>query len=180
MSRLLHKGFCAKKMIVITTKRLILREFETSDSDFIIKLLNTEGWLRYIGDRYVKDLKQALEFIEGRLRPSYVEHGFGFYVVELKSTKECLGMCGLVKRDGLENVDIGYAFLPENFGKGYAYESSLAVVEFAKNKLGLKALDSITMSTNKPSIKLLERLEFSFEKNIVMKDEELMLFRKVF
>ena len=89
-------------------------------------------------------------------------------------------MCGLVKREGLENVDIGYAFLPENFGRGYAYESSLAVVEFAKNKLKLKALDSITMSINKSSIKLLERLEFSFERNILLNNEELMLYRKEF
>lgn len=179
MSRLLHKGFCAQKMIVITTERLVLREFEATDSEFIIKLLNTDGWLRYIGDRYVRDLKQGVEFIEGRLMPSYTEHGFGFYVVESKSTKECLGMCGLVKRDGLENVDIGYAFLPEHFGKGYAYESSLAVVEFAKDKLKLGSLDSITMSINAPSIKLLERLEFSFEKNILLNNEELMLYRKV-
>lgn len=177
---MLHKGFCAQKMIVITTERLVLREFEATDSEFIIKLLNTDGWLRYIGDRYVRDLKQGVEFIEGRLRPSYTEHGFGFYVVESKNTKECLGMCGLVKREGLENVDIGYAFLPENFGRGYAYESSLAVVEFAKNKLKLKALDSITMSINKSSIKLLERLEFSFERNILLNNEELMLYRKEF
>ncbi len=167
-------------MNVLETERLILREFDINDSEFVIKLLNTEGWLRYIGDRRVKDPKQAEEFIEGRLRPSYTEHGFGFYVVESKSTKERLGMCGLVKRDGLENVDIGYAFLPENFGKGYAYESSVAVVEFAKEKLKLPGLDSITMRINEPSIKLLERLGFSFEKNIVLKGEELMLYRKTF
>ena len=177
---MLYKDLCAQKMKVIETERLILREFDTTDSEFIIKLLNTEGWLRYIGDRFVKDPKQGVEFIEGRLRPSYSEYGFGFYLVELKSNKEPLGMCGLVKRDGLDNVDIGYAFLPENFGKGYAYESSFAVVEFAKRKLKLKALDSITMSSNEPSIKLLERLGFSFEKNILLKGEELMLYRKVF
>lgn len=178
MSRLLYKSFCTQKMKVLETERLILREFETSDSEFVIKLLNTEGWLRYIGDRHVKDPKQGVEFIEGRLRPSYTEYGFGFYVVESKSNNECLGMCGLVKRNGLDNVDIGYAFLPENFGKGYAIESSLAVVKFAKENLKLKALDSITMSINEPSIKLLERLGFTFEKNVVIKDEELMLFRK--
>ncbi|MDZ4664330.1 MAG: GNAT family N-acetyltransferase [Bacteroidota bacterium] len=167
-------------MKVLETERLILREFEASDSEFIIQLLNTDGWLRYIGDRHVKEPKQAVQFIEGRLRPSYTDYGFGFYVVESKSSKECLGMCGLVKRDGLDNVDIGYAFLPQNFGKGYAYESSLAVVEFARENLKLKALDSITMSINEPSIELLERLGFSFEKNVLIKEEELMLFRKVF
>lgn len=87
-------------------------------------------------------------------------------------------MCGLVKRDGLENVDVGYAFLPEHFGKGYAFESTSRIVRFAKEKVCLKALDAITIAANAPSIKLLEKLGFHFETNILLNEEELMLYRK--
>lgn len=165
-------------MKVIETERLVLREFTSGDSDFVIQLLNTEGWLRNIGNRHINSTEQAVEFIEGRLRPSYTTNGFGFYLVESKNERTCLGMCGLVKREGLENVDVGYAFLPQHFGKGYAYESSASVVEFAKGKLNMKTLDAITISPNAPSIKLLERLGFHFERNITLNEEKLMLFRK--
>lgn len=166
-------------MMIAETERLTLREFTANDTDFIIRLLNTEGWLRNIGNRHVNSKEQAVEFIERRLQPSYTDNGFGFYIVESKSTKECLGMCGLVKRDGLDNVDVGYAFLPEHFGKGYAYESTNRVVQFAKEKVGLKILDAITIAENASSIKLLEKLGFHFERNIVLNEEELMLYRKV-
>lgn len=165
-------------MMIAETERLILREFTSTDSHFIIQLLNTEGWLRNIGNRNVTNVAQAVEFIEERLRPSYIQNGFGFYVVESKDSKTALGMCGLVRRDGLENVDVGYAFLPEHFGKGYAFESTSRIVQFAKEKVGLKALDAITIAANAPSIKLLERLGFHFETNILLNEEELMLYRK--
>jgi ribosomal-protein-alanine N-acetyltransferase len=167
-------------MRTIQTERLTLREFKREDAVFIKDLLNTEGWLKYIGQRNVNNEKQAIEFIDGRLRPSYTEHGFGFYCVELKATKEKMGMCGLVKREGLENLDLGFAFLPEYFGKGYAFESCQSVLLFAKNELRLKVLNAITLRNNKSSIALLERLRFQFERNVVLNDEELMLFRKMF
>jgi [ribosomal protein S5]-alanine N-acetyltransferase len=166
-------------MKMIETERLILREFTAGDSDFVIELLNTGDWLRYIGNRHVNNRIQAKNFIEGRLRQSYIANSFGFYLVESKDNKIPLGMCGLVKREGLENVDLGYAFLPVHYGKGYARESSLAVLEFAEKELQLKVIDAITMSINDTSIKLLERLGFRFERNVVLNEEELMLYRRI-
>jgi ribosomal-protein-alanine N-acetyltransferase len=166
-------------MKAINTERLLLREFVKNDAEFIRELLNTEGWLKYIGQRNVSNQPQAIAFIEGRLRPSYIEHGFGFFCVELKERGTPIGMCGLVKREGLENVDLGFAFLPAYFGKGYGIEACESVIHFAKTDMNLKALDAITMSINKSSIGLLERLGFHFERNIILNDEELMLYRKV-
>ena len=162
----------------IVTERLLLREFKLNDTDFIIKLLNSEGWLRNIGERHVHDPLQAQQFIEQRLKLSYTENGFGFFAVLLKGEDVPMGICGLVKRPGLENIDIGYAFLAEYFGKGYAYEACRAVMGFAKDTLGLKVLDAISISQNAASIRLLEKLEFVFERNILLNEEELMLYRR--
>jgi RimJ/RimL family protein N-acetyltransferase len=178
MSRLLHPRFCEDKMNPIETERLILREFTREDSRFILELLNTEGWLKYVGDRNVYNEKQAADFIEERLRPSYTERGFGFFLVESKKDKKPMGMCGLVKREGLENIDLGFAFLPEYFGKGFAFESCMPVIEFAKMDVKADILDAITMPINKNSIALLERLGFNYERNVMLNEEELMLFRK--
>lgn len=166
-------------MRVLQTERLILREFTKEDSAFIYELLNTEDWIKFIGQRNIHNEQIAIEFIEGRLRRGYAEHGFGFLSVQLKSSGEKMGMCGLVKREGLENVDLGFAFLPRYVGKGYAFEASQCVIEFAKTDFQMKALDAITMSINKNSIGLLERLGFHFERNVILDEEELMLFRKI-
>ena len=97
--------------IVIKTQRLILRKFTLDDAAFMLKLLNTPTWLRFIGDRNVKTLEEAEQYLlNGNIR-SYQEHGFGFYVVVIKETQESIGICGIVKREGLEDVDIGFAFL---------------------------------------------------------------------
>ncbi len=165
-------------MRTLQTPRLIMREFTKEDAAFIQELLNTEDWIKYIGQRNIHSEKDAIEFIEGRLRRGYAEHGFGFFCVELKSTGEKMGMCGLVKREGLENVDLGFAFLPRYAGKGYAFEGSQSVIEFAKTDFEMKTLDAITLFINKNSIGLLERLGFHFERNVVLEEEELMLFRK--
>jgi RimJ/RimL family protein N-acetyltransferase len=162
----------------LETERLVLREFTKEDSGFILELLNTEEWLKYIGDRDVNNEQQGVDFIEGRLRPSYTEHGFGFFLVESKKDRAPMGMCGLVKREGLENIDLGFAFLPEYFGKGFAFESCISVIQFAKTDLKVNMLDAITMSINKNSIALLERLGFHYKRNVVLNEEELMLFRK--
>ena len=166
--------------IVIETPRLILREFTAGDAEFIIELLNSPGWLKYIGTRSVNTPEDALKYINEKLRKSYAESGFGFYLVELKETGEKAGMSGLVKRDTLDDVDIGFALLPQFENKGIAAESSLAVVEFAKNVLKLPKLAAITVPYNTASIKLLEKLGMKFERtiNIPGDPEELMLYTK--
>src|SRR6187397_2194536 len=99
--------------IVIETPRLILREFTADDAEFIIELLNSPGWLKYIGTRSVKTTDDAVNYINNKLRKSYQESGFGFYLVEIKETGEKAGMSGLVKREKLDDVDIGFALLPQ-------------------------------------------------------------------
>lgn len=165
---------------IIETPRLLLKEFTSSDSEFIIELLNSPGWLKYIGTRNVSSAEDAVNYIENRIRRSYLESGFGFYKIELRTNGAIAGMCGLVKRDSLEEVDIGFALLPQYENNGYAFEASEAVMNFAKEKLKLHRLAAITVPYNNSSVKLLEKLGMKFERTIHLPDdpEALMLFNK--
>ncbi len=165
---------------IIETPRLLLKEFTSSDSEFIIELLNSPGWLKYIGTRNVSSAEDAVNYIENRIRRSYLESGFGFYKIELRTNGAKAGMCGLVKRDSLEEVDIGFALLPQYENNGYAFEASEAVMNFAKEKLKLHRLAAITVPYNNSSVKLLEKLGMKFERTIHLPDdpEALMLFNK--
>ena len=164
-------------MIVTTTPRLVIREFTSRDPEFIVRLLNTPQWLQYIGDRKVKTKKDALKYLENGPIKSYHEHGFGLYLVALRDENISIGMCGLIKRDALEDVDIGFAFLPEFYGKGYAYESAISVVNHARS-LGLKRVVAITLPDNESSIRLLKKINMNFEKMFQLPNDEkeLMLF----
>lgn len=163
--------------IVLETERLILREFVFDDAHFIIELLNSEAWLKYIGDRRVKTLAQAKNYLKNGPLKSYATFGFGLNAAALQSG-ELIGMCGLLKRDYLEHPDIGFAFLPQHGKKGYAYEIAKATVEYAFKELQQKKIAAITVPENKNSIQLLQKIGFRFEKNIIQEDakEELMLF----
>ncbi len=166
---------------VLETPRLILRKFTLKDGEFIFRLLNSPGWLKNIGSRNISSKADAEKYISEKLEPHYERSGFGFYLMEIKQTGESAGMCGLVKREGLDDVDIGFALLPEYEGKGYAFEASEAVMKYAQNVLKILKLAAITIPQNKGSIKLLEKLGMKFEKMIFMPDdkEELMLFSKI-
>jgi [ribosomal protein S5]-alanine N-acetyltransferase len=163
---------------VIETERLILTEFKDEDADFIIRLLNSPGWLKYIGTRNIQTPEDARKYITEKLAPSYQKNGFGFYHVRTRSGNESVGMCGLIKREGLDDVDIGFALLPEHEGKGYAYEAASATMIYAKDVLKLKRVAAITVPYNKASIKLLEKIGLKFDKMINLADdkEELMYF----
>lgn len=163
---------------IIETERLRLREFNSTDGELIFELLNSPGWLKYIGSRSIATIDDAIKYIETKLQNGYRESGFGFYLVELRATGEKTGMCGLVKREGLDNIDIGFALLPRYENKGYAFESSLAVIQYAKNILNIDKLAAITQPTNLSSIKLLGKLGMKFEKkiNIPGDPEELLLY----
>jgi RimJ/RimL family protein N-acetyltransferase len=163
---------------IIETERLKLREFEYSDAEFIFKLLNSPGWLKYIGKRNINNLVDAENYIENVLREGYRNSSFGFYLMELKTTGEKTGMCGLVKRPGLEYTDIGFALLDEFENKGYAFEASLGVLSFARDKLKLSKIAAITVSYNQASIKLLEKLGMGYEKVIKLPNdpEDLLLY----
>lgn len=164
-------------MTISETQRIEVREFSSADAAFIVELLNTPSWLRYIGDRNVKSPADALAYLEKGPMKSYKVHGFGLYCVVLKDGNIPIGMCGLIKRDTLEDVDIGFAFLPQYEGKGYAMESTISVLEQAK-KLDLKRVVAITLPDNERSIRLLKNVNMNFEKMIQFPDdkEELMLF----
>lgn len=163
---------------VIETQRLILREFTLDDADFIITLLNSPGWLKYIGTRNISSIEDAEKYITEKLRASYQKNGYGFYLVEDKTNGSSIGMCGMVKREGLDDVDIGFALLPEYEGKGYAYEAARATMTYAKDTVKLNRIAAITVPYNTSSIKLLEKIGLKLEKMISLQDdkEELMLF----
>src|SRR6187549_3783400 len=125
-------------MCVLETERLCLQHLTADDQAFILKLLNEPGFLQNIGDRGVRSLEDAVGYIEKGPRTSYAKNGFGLYRVSLKESGEAIGMCGLIKRDTLPDVDIGYAFLPRYWGNGYALEAAEATMAYARGTLGLR------------------------------------------
>jgi RimJ/RimL family protein N-acetyltransferase len=166
-------------MKILETERLVLREIDSADdAEFILELLNSPGFIKYIGDRGVRTVEQSQDFIDGRLRKSYTDNGFGLYAVELTADGTPLGICGFVKRDGLDHADIGFAFLPEFEKKGYAVESARAVMEYGRTVFGLERVLAITSPDNESSGRLLEKLGFTFDKLITLPngDEQVKLF----
>ena len=163
---------------IIETERLILRKIEESDCEFVYSLLNSPGWLKYIGDRGIKNLNDARTYIRDIVKILYDQRGYGPYGVRTKLNNSLIGFCGLFKRDFLEDADIGFAFLPEHSGKGYAIESASAVVEYAKNVIGLKRIIAITLEVNDRSINVLKKLRMNFKEKIIYpgSGEELLLY----
>jgi len=163
---------------ILETERLILRQFSLEDAPFILELVNDPSFIQNIGDRGVRTLDDARSYIQKGPVASYARNGFGLYLVALKDTGESLGMCGLIRRDGLDDVDIGYAFLPRFWSKGYAVEAARAVKIYAKDQVGLKRIVAITDPANEGSIRVLEKLGLHFEKMVRLSadDIELKLF----
>jgi RimJ/RimL family protein N-acetyltransferase len=153
---------------VLTTERLVLRHLHADDADFILELLNEPSFIRNIGDKGIRTVDGARDYIlEGPVR-SYERFGFGLFAVDLKETREPIGMCGLIKRDSLDDVDVGFAFLPKYWSKGYAFESASAVMDWGRGTLGLDRIVGITDPENHGSIKVLEKLGLKFERMITM------------
>ncbi len=163
-------------MKILETERLILREIIETDAEFILDLLNQPSFIKYIGDRNVRSVEQSRDFIESRFTKSYAENGFGLYLVELKKQQTPIGICGFVKRDTLPDADIGFAFLPQFCGKGYALESAEASMKFGKEKLNLKRVLAITTQNNESSGKLLGKIGFTFKRLMDIDNEKLKLF----
>ena len=165
-------------MKILETERTILRELTTDDAEFILDLLNQPSFIRYIGDRNVRTTDEARGYIETRFTESYKKFGFGLWAVELKETSQPIGICGFVKRDSLPDADIGFAFLPQFERKGYAYESAYAVMKYGTDALNLKRVLAITSQDNESSVRLLEKINFKFERLIKLppEQEELKLF----
>ena len=163
---------------VLKTERLILRQLGLADAPFILRLLNEPSWLEFIGDRGVHTLADAERYIEKGPIEMYGRLGFGLYHVRLAGGDEPIGMCGLLKREALDDVDLGFAFLPEFWGKGYAREAAAAVLSYARNSLRLSRIVAITTPNNDASRRLLERVGFELERSVRLgaDDEELLLY----
>jgi len=161
----------------IETERLLLREYNLNDVPFIFKLMNSEGWLKNIGDRNIKTHEDAEAYMQKNYLGSYEKQGFGPYLVTLKEDGTPIGSSGLYKRDNLDFPDVGFAFLSEFANKGYAYESAQAVMDYASEKLKLQTIVGITLPENTSSIKLLKKLGLSEIGTYKYDDgEELLLF----
>ena len=162
-------------MNILETERLNLRQFISDDAAFILELVNDPSFIQNIGDRGVRSLEDAQRYLETGPIASYARNGFGLWLVQLKETGESIGMCGLIKRDSLEDVDIGYAFLPKFWSKGYAFESALAVREYGHKTTGLNRLVAITDPANAGSIRVLEKIGMKFEKMIRLSADDIEL-----
>lgn len=150
--------------IELETARLVLRRLCDDDAPFIVELLNQPSFLRYIGDKGVRTVQDACRYLQDGPLASYARHGFGLYLVELKEGGQPIGICGLLKRDYLPDADVGFAFLPRFWSKGYALESAAAVLAQGRARSGLRRVLAITSPDNVASIGLLARLGFRFER----------------
>ena len=166
---------------VLTTERLVLRQLVPDDAPFILRLLNEPSWLKYIGDRGVRTIADAQRYIENGPVEMYARLGFGLYQVCLASSDEPIGLCGLLKRETLDDVDLGFAFLPEYWGNGYAHESSAAILSYAKNRLGLARIVAITSHSNDASRRVLQNLGFLLEGAVRLEaqGDEVLLYARV-
>lgn len=140
----------------------------SADAAFMLELLNEEPFLLNIGDRGVRNLSDAATYILKGPVASYEKFGFGLYAVEQKESCTISGICGLLKRESLDDVDLGFAFLQRFWGQGYALESAAAVMHYARHTLRLSRIVAITKPQNRNSERLLQKLGFRFEKMIQM------------
>ncbi len=155
-------------MTILETERLIICHLTLSDAPFILDLLNEPSFIQFIGDRGVRTLADARNYLLDGPMKSYQQHRFGLFWVKLKDENMPIGICGLIRRDGLDDVDIGYAFLPKYWGKGIATEAGTAVINYGFNTLQLDRIVAITSLDNQGSIRVLEKIGLSFEKVIAL------------
>lgn len=143
-----------------STERLTLRCLVPGDAPFILRLLNDPGFLEHIGDKGVRTLQDAVRYLEDGPIAMYAQHGHGLYGVALRETAELIGISGLLRRDEYEDIDLGYAFLPEHRGGGYASEAGAAVLRIASEVIGVKKVIALVSPANAASIRVLEKLGF--------------------
>ena len=152
------------QVTTLATERLTLRPLTLEDATFILELLNEPSFIEHIGDKQVRTLEDARAYIETGPQASHSTHGFGLDRVELSSTLQPIGMCGLLKRDILPDPDVGYAFLPQFWSRGYASAAVRAVLNDATQRLALKRVAAVVSNDNDASIRLLERIGFRFQR----------------
>jgi len=150
---------------------MLLRHLSLEDAEFVLELLNDPAFIQNIGDRQVRNIADAKNYIETGPLASYREFGFGLFLVELKQTDQAMGICGLLKRKELDDVDVGFAFLPQFRTYGYAYESTAAVMNYGWQQLNLNRIVAITSMDNTASIRLLEKIGLQFEKTCILEGD---------
>lgn len=162
------------------TDRLLLRPTSEEDASFILELLNTPKWLKFVGDRNVESIEAARDYIKERMLPQLERLGFSNYTLIRKSDRVKLGCCGIYDRVGVDGVDIGFALLPEHEKKGYALEASEEILRAAKEEFNISKLKGITSKDHFASQKLLEKLGFVLVGTVILPDEEqeLLVFEK--
>ena len=151
-------------LLALETARLTLRRMDLGDAGFILGLLNEPSFLLHIGDKGVRTEDDARRYIAEGPLASYASYGFGLRIVERRDGGEPIGICGLLKRDWLENADLGFALLPAFWGRGYAFEAASAILDDARGRLGLRRIVAVTTLDNDASIQLLGKLGFRFER----------------
>ena len=165
-------------MLICETERLIICQLTVHDAPFVFTLLNTPTWIQFIGDRGIRNIDEARNYLLNGPIASYRRLGFGLFLVKLKEGDLPIGMSGLIKRDGLEHVDVGFALHPDFTGKGYAFESTSAVMNYAREVLKLTTIDAITTEDNANSIALLKKIGLQYKKMVTLpgNPKEYMLF----
>lgn len=156
----------------LRTDRLRLRPLTGEDAPFIVALLNEPSFLRFIGDRGVRTLEDAATYVQKGPQASYAQHGFGLLLVLRREDEAPIGMCGLLKREVLDDVDLGFAFLPSSWGKGYASEAAGAVLAHGREAFGLRRVAAIVQPDNAASLRVLDRLGFAFDRMVRMPGED--------
>ncbi|MDQ0475986.1 GNAT family N-acetyltransferase [Chryseobacterium sp. MDT2-18] len=157
------------------TERLLLKPMSTDDSEFIFELYNSPNFIKFIGDRNIKSVKDAENYIIAKFLPQAERLGYGNYLIMLKATGQKIGSVGIFEREGLEVHDIGFSFLPEFEGKGYGFEAARQLLETAFSEFGLKKISAITSKENIASQKLIEKLGLQYQSTVRLPDDEVEL-----
>lgn len=152
--------------LVVCTERLALRRLTLADAPFMLALLNEPSFHTFIGDRGVRTVEDAALYLRNGALASYVTHGFGLYLVTLRESGTAIGICGLIRREGLDDADIGFAYQPAFWGQGYGDEAARGVLQHARHDLGLPRIAAITNPDNVRSIRLLEKLGLTFVRQL--------------
>ena len=158
--------------MILKTPRLRIRELTVNDAEFIFGLVNEPSFLEHIGDKGVRNLEDARQFILEGPWASHRDRGYGQFLVELKEGGDPIGVCGLLYREALDVSDIGCAFLTQYWRRGFAYEAACAVMEYGRSTLGIEKIVGLTSEENVASIKTLEKLGMSFERMVKMSDDD--------
>lgn len=163
---------------ILATHRLRLRQVTKADAEFMLELLNEPAFIQNVADRNVRTVAQAESYIAERITPSYQKFGFGFYVMETAAERVPVGIAGFIKRDALDDVDIGYSVLTRHTGQGLAFEAATALLGYDRSVLKLPRIIAVTSPGNARSIHLLEKLGMKFEKMVRIPgfERESMLF----